>query len=65
MSARVAGTTKGTIRNHRLLEHLLPLDVSQVEYNRAGGNQQRACEIRRHSSGIQSTYPGRRKPEPA
>jgi len=51
------GTSEGTIRNRRSLEHLLPVDAD-VEYNRTGGNQQRACEI-------QSAYPGRRKPEPA
>jgi hypothetical protein len=56
------GTTEGTIRNRRqrirrLLESLLPLDAL-VEYDRSGGNQQRACEI-------QSTYPDRRKPETA
>lgn len=61
--AELMGTTEGTIRNRRqrirrLLQHLLPLDVSQVEYNRTGGNQQQACEI-------QWTYPGRRKPAPA
>jgi DNA-binding CsgD family transcriptional regulator len=57
--AKLVGTTEGTIRNRRqrirrLLEHLLPVDIF-VEYNRNGGNQQRACEI-------QSTYPDRRKP---
>jgi hypothetical protein len=56
------GTTEGTIRNRRqrirrLLEGLLPLDAL-VEYDRSGGNHQRACEI-------QSTYPDRRKPVPA
>jgi DNA-directed RNA polymerase specialized sigma24 family protein len=60
--AELMGTTEGTIRNRRqrirrLLEHLLPPDVL-VEYDRSGGNQQRACEI-------QSAYPDRRKPEPA
>jgi DNA-binding CsgD family transcriptional regulator len=60
--AELLGTTEGTIRNRRqrirrLLEHLLPLDA-YVEYNRTGGNQQRAREI-------QSAYPGRRKPEAA
>ena len=59
--AELMGTTEGTIRNRRqrirrLLEHLVPPDA-QVEYNRTGGNQQRAREI-------QSAYPGRRKPEP-
>jgi DNA-directed RNA polymerase specialized sigma24 family protein len=53
--AELVGTTEGTIRNRRqrirrLLEHLLPVDVSQVEYNRTGSKQRRACEI-------QSTYP--------
>ena len=50
------GTTEGMIRSrsrrqriHRLLECLLPGDVF-VEYDRAGGNQQRAWEI-------QSTHP--------
>ena len=60
--AKLVGTTEGTIRNRRqrirrLLEHLLPVDAF-VEYDRSGGNHQRACEI-------QSTYPGRRKPMPA
>ncbi len=57
--AELMGTTEGTIRNRRqrirrLLEHLLPPDVL-VEYDRSGGNQQRACEI-------QSTYANRKKP---
>ena len=61
--AELMGTTEGTIRNRRqrirrLLEGLLPLDATPVEYNRTGGNQHRAREI-------QSTYPDRRKPEPA
>jgi len=61
--AELLGTSEGTIRNRhqrirRLLEHLLPPDASPVEYSRSGGNQQRAHEI-------QSTYPGRRKPERA
>ena len=60
--AKQVGTTEGTIRNRRqrirrLLEHLLPPGAS-VEYDRSGGNHQRACEI-------QSTYPDRRKPGPA
>ncbi|MEJ2737341.1 MAG: hypothetical protein P8189_27925 [Anaerolineae bacterium] len=60
--AELTGTTEGTIRNRRqrirrLLEHLLPPDAF-VDYDRSGGNQQRACEI-------QSAYPDRRKPEPA
>ena len=60
--AKLVGTTEGTIRSRRqrirrLLEHLLPLDAF-VEYDRSGGNHQRACEI-------QSTYPDRRKPVPA
>jgi DNA-directed RNA polymerase specialized sigma24 family protein len=60
--AELMGTTEGTIRNRRqrirrLLEHLLPPDAF-VDYDRSGGNQQRACEI-------QSAYPDRRKPEPA
>jgi hypothetical protein len=47
MSTRAAAITEGTIRNRerrsrrrirRLLEHLLPVDVSQVEYNRTGRN---------------------------
>jgi len=63
LTAHVAATSEGTIRNRRqrirrLLEHLLPPDASPVEYNRSGGNQQRAHEI-------QLTYPGRRKPERA
>jgi len=58
--AELMGTTEGTIRNRRqrirrLLESLLPLDATPVEYSRTGGNQHRACEI-------QSTYPERRKP---
>jgi DNA-binding CsgD family transcriptional regulator len=57
--AELLGTTEGTIRNRRqrirrLLEHLLPLDAL-VEYDRSGGNHQRACEI-------QSAYADRRKP---
>ena len=61
--AELLGTSEGTIRNRpqrirRLLEHLLPPDASPVEYNHRGGNQQQAHEI-------QSTYPGRRKPERA
>ena len=60
--AELMGTTEGMIRNRRqrirrLLEHMLPLDAF-VEYDRTGGNHQRACEI-------QSTYPDRRKPVPA
>jgi hypothetical protein len=60
--AELMGTTEGTIRNRRqrirrLLEHLLPPDAF-VDYDRSGGNQQRACEI-------QSAYPDRRKPESA
>ncbi|MCL7453312.1 MAG: hypothetical protein M8467_09710 [Anaerolineae bacterium] len=60
--AELMGTTEGTIRNRRqrirrLLEHLLPPDAF-VDYDRSGGNHQRACEI-------QSAYPDRRKPEPA
>jgi len=60
--AKLVGTTEGTIRNHRqrirrLLEHLLPAGAF-VEYDRSGGNHQRACEI-------QSTYRDRRKPMPA
>ena len=56
------GTTEGTIRNRRqrirrLLESLLPPDV-YVEYNRTGGNQQRAREV-------QLTYPDQQKPVPA
>jgi len=55
------GTTEGTIRNRRqrirrLLESLLPLDAL-VEYDRSGGNQQRAREI-------QLTYPDQQKPVP-
>lgn len=60
--AELTGTTEGTIRNRRqrirrLLEHLLPVDAS-VEWDRSGGDHQRACET-------QSSYPGRRKPVPA
>ena len=60
--AGLMGTTEGTIRNRRqrirrLLESLLPLDVV-VDYDRSGGNQQRAREI-------QLTYAGQRKPESA
>ena len=60
--AELMGTTEGTIRNRRqrirrLLEHLLPAGTF-VEYDRSGGNHQRAREI-------QSTYPDRRKPVPA
>jgi hypothetical protein len=60
------GTTEGTIRNRerrsrrrirRLLDSLLPLDAL-VEYDRSGGNQQRAREI-------QMTYPDQQKPVPA
>jgi len=56
------GTTEGTIRNRRqrirrLLKSLLPLDAL-IEYDRSGGNQQRAREI-------QLTYPGQQKPVPA
>jgi DNA-binding NarL/FixJ family response regulator len=44
--AELMGTTEGTIRNRRqrirrLLESLLPLGAL-VEYDRSGGNQQRA-----------------------
>jgi hypothetical protein len=57
--AELMGTTEGTIRNcrqriRRLLEHLLPPDTF-IDYDRSGGNHQRAREI-------QSTYPDRRKP---
>jgi hypothetical protein len=57
--AKLMGTTEGTIRNRRQrirrpLETLLPLDAL-VEYDRSGGNQQRAREI-------QLTYPGQQKP---
>jgi hypothetical protein len=64
--AELMGTTEGTIRNRerrsrrrirRLLESLLPLDAL-VEYDRTGGNQQRAREI-------QLTYPDQQKPVPA
>jgi DNA-directed RNA polymerase specialized sigma24 family protein len=60
--AELLGTTEGTIRNRRqrirrLLEGLLPPNV-QVEYNRSGGDQQRAREI-------QSAYRDCRKPAPA
>jgi DNA-directed RNA polymerase specialized sigma24 family protein len=59
--AELMGTTEGTIRNHRqrirrLLKSLLPLDAL-VEYDRSGGNQQRAREI-------QLTYPDQQKPVP-
>jgi DNA-directed RNA polymerase specialized sigma24 family protein len=64
--AELMGTTEGTIRNRerrsrrrirRLLESLLPLDAL-VEYDRSGGNQERAREI-------QLTYPDQQKPVPA
>ena len=60
--AELMGTTEGTIRNRRqrirrLLEHLLPPDVF-VDYDRRGGNHQRAREI-------QLTYPDQQKPVPA
>ena len=60
--AELMDTTEGTIRNRRqrirrLLESLLPLDAL-VEYDRSGGNQQRAREI-------QLTYPDQQKPVPA
>lgn len=60
--AEFMGTTEGTIRNRRqrirrLLENLLPPDV-YVEYDRSGGNQQRAREV-------QLTYPNQQKPVPA
>jgi DNA-binding CsgD family transcriptional regulator len=60
--AELMGTTEGTIRNRRqrirrLLENLLPLDAV-VEYDRSGGNHQRAREI-------QLTYADQRKPVPA
>jgi DNA-binding CsgD family transcriptional regulator len=61
--AQLMGTTEGTIRNRRqrvrrLLEVLLPPEAPPVDYNRTGGDQQRARDI-------QLTYPGQRKPEPA
>jgi DNA-directed RNA polymerase specialized sigma24 family protein len=60
--AELMDTTEGTIRNRRqrirrLLESLLPLDAL-IEYDRSGGNQQRAREI-------QLTYPDQQKPVPA
>ncbi|MGD8794279.1 MAG: hypothetical protein PVF47_17140 [Anaerolineae bacterium] len=60
--AELLATTEGTIRNRRqrirrLLESLLPPDV-YIEYNRTGGNQQRAREV-------QLTYPDQQKPVPA
>jgi DNA-directed RNA polymerase specialized sigma24 family protein len=60
--AELMGTTEGTIRNRRqrirrLLEHLLPPDVF-VDYDRRGGNHQRAREI-------QLAYPNQQKPVPA
>ena len=60
--AELMGTTEGTIRNRRqrirrLLERLLPPDAL-VDYDRRGGNQQRAREI-------QLTYPDQQKPMPA
>jgi len=60
--AKLMGTTEGTIRNRRqrirrLLEYLLPVDVT-VDYDRTGGNQHRAREI-------QMTYPDQQKPVPA
>jgi hypothetical protein len=50
----MAATTEGTIRNRRhrirrLLEHLLPPGAF-VDYDRSGGNHQRARESRRPSS---------------
>ena len=59
--AKLVGTTEGTIRNRRqrirrLLEYLLPVDVT-VDYDRTGGNQHRAREI-------QMTYPDQQKPVP-
>jgi DNA-binding CsgD family transcriptional regulator len=59
--AELMATTEGTIRNRRqrirrLLESLLPLDAL-VEYDRSGGNQQRAREI-------QLTYSDQQKPVP-
>jgi DNA-directed RNA polymerase specialized sigma24 family protein len=59
--AELLGTTEGTIRNRRqrirrLLESLLPLDAL-VDYDRSGGNQQRAREI-------QLTYADQQKPVP-